>query len=136
MEFADNSSFAELIQSIVEQYSDAVAYHSVNEALEHAIYLAKMCNLQIEVSSPWKLAKESNNESLDRLLYALTESLRIIAILISPVMPRSGAWNFQSTQLEDGVERKGRTVLSRRCGVGKIAGWSRSRQANAAVSAD
>jgi methionyl-tRNA synthetase len=46
-----------------------------------------MCNLQIEVSSPWKLAKENNNESLDRLLYGLTESLRIIAILISPILP-------------------------------------------------
>jgi len=90
VEFADNSSFAELIKSIVEQYSDAFAYHSADEALEHAIHLAKMCNLRIEVSSPWKLAKENNNESLDRLFYGLTESLRIIAILISPVLPKAG----------------------------------------------
>jgi methionyl-tRNA synthetase len=94
VEFADNSSFAELIQSIVEQYSDSFAYHSVDEALEHAIHLAKMCNLQIEVSSPWKLAKENNNESLDRLLYGLTESLRIIAILISPVLPKAAHGTF------------------------------------------
>jgi methionyl-tRNA synthetase len=89
VEFADNSSFAERIQSIVEQYSDAFAYHSADEALEHAVHLAKMCNLQIEVSSPWKLAKENNNESLDLLLYGLTESMRIIAILISPVLPKA-----------------------------------------------
>ena len=89
VEFADNSSFAELIKSIVEQYADAFAYHSADEALEHAIHLAKMCNLQIEVSSPWKLAKENNNESLDRLFYGLTESLRIIALLISPVLPKA-----------------------------------------------
>ena len=90
VEFADNSSFAELIQSIVEPYSVAFEHRSVDEALvEHAIHLAKICNLQIEVSSPWKLAKENKHESLDRLLYGLTESLRIIAILISPVLPKA-----------------------------------------------
>jgi methionyl-tRNA synthetase len=94
VEFADNSSFAELIRSIVEQYSNAFAYHSVDKALEHAIFLAKMCNLKIEVSSPWKLAKENNNESLDRVLYGLMESLRVIAILVSPVLPRSAHGMF------------------------------------------
>jgi methionyl-tRNA synthetase len=89
VEFADNSSFAELIKSIVEQYSGSFACQSVDDALEHAIHLAKMCNLRIEVSSPWKLANEENNEPLDRLLYALIESLRIIAILISPVSPKA-----------------------------------------------
>jgi methionyl-tRNA synthetase len=89
VELVDNSSFAELIKSIVEQYSAAFVCQSVNEALEHAIHLAKMCNLQIEVSAPWKLAKEENNERLDSLLYGLVESLRIIAILISPVVPKA-----------------------------------------------
>jgi methionyl-tRNA synthetase len=88
VEFADNS-FAELIKSIVEPYSAAFVCQSVNKALEHAIHLAKMCNLQIEVSAPWKLAKEENKERLDSLLYGLVESLRIIGILISPVMPRA-----------------------------------------------
>jgi methionyl-tRNA synthetase len=108
VEFADNSSFAELIKSIVEQYSDAFAYHSADEALEHAIHLAKMCNLQIEVSSPWKLAKENNNESLDRLFYGLTESLRIIAILISPVLPKAahGIFDQLNWKMEPELRRQ------------------------------
>jgi methionyl-tRNA synthetase len=89
VEFEDKSSFAEFIKSIVEPYSDSFACQSVDEALEHAMQLAKMCNLKIEVSSPWKLAKEKNNERLDRVLYGLMESLRIIAILMSPVVPKS-----------------------------------------------
>src|SRR5439155_12691533 len=48
----------------------------------------------------------------------------------------SGAWNFRSTKLEDGVERKRRAVLTRRRGVGETAGWPRGRQAGAVVSAD
>jgi len=94
VEFADSSSFAELIKSIVEQYSGSFACQSVDKSLEHAIHLAKMCNLKVEVSSPWKLAKEENNEPLDRLLYGLVESLRIIAILISPVSPHAAQGIF------------------------------------------
>src|SRR4029453_5157919 len=47
-----------------------------------------------------------------------------------------GAWNFRSTELEDGVERKRGTLFARRRGVGEIAGWARGREANAAISAD
>jgi methionyl-tRNA synthetase len=109
VEFADNSSFAELIKSIVEQYSVSFVCQSVNEALEHAIHLAKMCNLQIEVSAPWKLAKEENNEPLDGLLYGLIESLRIVAILISPVLPLAAHGIFDQlnwkTELSGEVKR-------------------------------
>jgi methionyl-tRNA synthetase len=119
VEFADNSSFAELIQSIVEQYSDAFAYHSADEALEHVIHLAKMCNLQIEVSSPWKLAKENNKELLDRLLYGLMESLRIIAILISPVLPKAAHGIFDQLNWKMELSGKeGRFLLA-------DAGWGR-----------
>jgi methionyl-tRNA synthetase len=89
VKFADDSSFAKLIQGDVEQYSDSFAGHLVEDSLERAFNLAQLCNLQIEVSSPWKLAKENKNESLDGLLYGLTETLRVIAILISPVLPRA-----------------------------------------------
>src|SRR5512132_413273 len=46
---------------------------------------------------------------------------------------KSVAWNFRSTELENGVERKRTTFLTRRCGVGEIAGWTCGRQANAAI---
>jgi methionyl-tRNA synthetase len=87
--FSDESSFANLLTSIVEQYSDAFFSHSVDEALEHAVDLAKLCNLKVEVSAPWKMAKDKSNESLNGVLYGLIESLRIIAILISPVLPNA-----------------------------------------------
>ena len=89
VEFADNSSFAEVIQSDVEHYSDSFACLCIDDAVERAINLAQMCNLKIEVASPWKLAKKENNEPLNRVFYGLMEALRTIAILISPVMPRA-----------------------------------------------
>jgi methionyl-tRNA synthetase len=46
------------------------------------------CNTYIEMSAPWKLAKDPGRaEALDHVLFVLTESLRIIGVLISPVLP-------------------------------------------------
>ena len=40
--------------------------------------------------APWKLAKQDESDrDLDSVLYHLAESLRIIAILISPVLPKA-----------------------------------------------
>jgi len=48
------------------------------------------CNGLVEISAPWKLAKdEDQRELLDAVLYLLTESLRLVAILISPVLPNA-----------------------------------------------
>jgi len=87
--FTDKTSFAELIASVVDQYAEASGSYSVDEAVGQAIHFAQLCNVKIEVSAPWKLAKQEDNESLDRLLFGLCESLRIIAILIWPVLPRA-----------------------------------------------
>jgi len=54
--------------------------------------LASACNQLIEDAAPWKLSKSDNErdrETLAAVLYAVSESLRIIAILISPVTPRA-----------------------------------------------
>jgi len=51
-----------------------------------------MLNRLIEEKQPWVLAKAKNSskqEELNAVLYTLVESLRIIAILISPVLPKA-----------------------------------------------
>ena len=50
--------------------------------------LSSTCNDFIEISAPWKLAKDpARADHLDAVLYTLAESIRIIAILIWPVLP-------------------------------------------------
>jgi methionyl-tRNA synthetase len=88
VEFPPESSFGELVASTVEQYLQELEHCSVDDAIERAVNLAQLCNLQIEVSAPWKLAKEQTKETLDKLLFGISECLRVIAILISPVLPK------------------------------------------------
>jgi methionyl-tRNA synthetase len=69
--------------------------YAVHLALDVPIGCATLCNQLIETRAPWKLAKDEKNgdqmatEQLDAVLYTLAESLRIIAILISPVLPKA-----------------------------------------------
>jgi methionyl-tRNA synthetase len=42
------------------------------------------------MAAPWKLAKDpEREEALDHALFVLAEALRVIAILISPVLPKA-----------------------------------------------
>jgi methionyl-tRNA synthetase len=60
----------------------------VNLALDTVLLRATWANELIEKTKPWALAKDAGQtERLDAVLYQLAESLRAIAILISPVLP-------------------------------------------------
>ncbi len=62
----------------------------IDAAIEKAIGLAAEANQFIEQAAPWKMAKQQNlSAALEAALYHLAESLRIIAILISPVLPKA-----------------------------------------------
>src|SRR4029077_7898908 len=49
-------------------------------------------NITVEETAPWKLAADGSSHSkakLNAALYGLAESLRLIAVLISPVLPKA-----------------------------------------------
>jgi methionyl-tRNA synthetase len=60
------------------------------DTLQAVGQFSSACNYTIEVAAPWKLMKDPDaQEVVDQILYSLAESLRIIAILISPVLPKA-----------------------------------------------
>ena len=63
---------------------------SVSTAIDVPLLYSSGCNEFIEVNKPWILAKDPGSaDLLDSFLYTLAESLRIITILISPVLPKA-----------------------------------------------
>jgi len=69
--------------------------YSIHLALGEALSSATLCNQLIDTLAPWKLAKDpAQADLLDAVLYTLAESLRIIAILIAPVLPKAAAGIF------------------------------------------
>jgi methionyl-tRNA synthetase len=79
----------------VDAYRTAMNEFRVHQGLESALAIAMECNQLIDVEKPWALAKDpAQADRLDAVLYHLSESLRIIAILISPVLPKAAEGIF------------------------------------------
>ena len=71
-------------------FEAAMRTFQIEAAVGEVLAYARQSDSLIENAAPWKLAKMPGREAeLDDVLYHLAEALRIIAILISPVMPKA-----------------------------------------------
>ncbi len=74
-------------------------------ALSQLWDVIKMANKYIEVSAPWKVAKERNDAKLGEIMYVLAETLRIVAIHLTPYMPSTAQAMWEQlgyqTQVKD-----------------------------------
>jgi len=100
-----DSPLAAQAADLVRDYSAAVSAHEIQAAMERVGKFVTTCNAYIEMTAPWKLAKDTQRaEALDHALFALAEALRVSAILISPVLPNAAReilyqlnWNDEYT---------------------------------------
>jgi methionyl-tRNA synthetase len=84
-----DSPLATFVQEKTAAYDAAMKSYQVQAAIEAAMEIVTRCNAYVEETAPWKLAKDpAQAEKLDEVLYTLSESLRIISILMSPIIPR------------------------------------------------
>lgn len=94
-------SFAlETVKSVEKGFKE----FKIADAVEAIINLAKRSNKYIDETMPWALAKEEGKkERLGTVLYNLLESIRFIAILLQPVMPKTSEKIFEQigTDIKD-----------------------------------
>jgi methionyl-tRNA synthetase len=83
------SPLAAFVQEKTTAYNAAMKSYQVQASIEAAMEIVTRCNAYVEETAPWKLSKDpAQAEKLDEVLYTLSESLRIISILMSPIIPR------------------------------------------------
>ncbi len=120
-DFTEKDTYAEYFDMMTHSYTlniggrygelcgvPSLAEWNVSAALDSISEMASIANKLVEREAPWKLAKDPGQAArLDAVLYHLAESLRIIAILISPVLPRAAhgifdqlQWKMEATGLE------------------------------------
>ena len=58
----------------------------INDAINHTFKFIREVNKYLEITAPWKLLKKDIN-SAGKILYTAAESLRITALILSPIMP-------------------------------------------------
>src|SRR5262249_12512470 len=74
---------------LVQAYRDRAENFAMSGAVDIGIQIANEANQLIEERAPWKMAKHRPTTEVAEILYDLSDRLRIIAILISPVLPKA-----------------------------------------------
>ncbi len=90
----------------VTAFDTAMTLHHAHTALAAVSDEVVRCNRIIDATAPWKLAKDpAQSDKLDAFFYDMCERLRVIAILISPVLPQAAHGIFD--QLNWKIEQTG-----------------------------
>jgi methionyl-tRNA synthetase len=80
--------------------------YRLQAALQAVWSVVNRANLYVEQTAPFKLAKDpAQAERLDQILYNLTETCRILAILLWPFIPESSEKIFTQLGLADRPNR-------------------------------
>ncbi|MFP4006758.1 MAG: methionine--tRNA ligase [Spirulinaceae cyanobacterium] len=88
------------------------AYEALNftQACEHIFNLIRACNKYIDEQAPWSLYKQKQQDRVEQVLYAVLESVRLSAYLLSPIVPDLSQKVYQ--QLGFSANFKARTPLN------------------------
>ena len=87
-EFDD--SLEETIKSQIAKIEESMDTYHVSNALVELWAIISRANKYVDETEPWKLAKsdvEEDKEKLKSVMFHLAETLRKIAVLVSPFMP-------------------------------------------------
>ena len=96
-------------KDLVKSYHAMMANSEISAALYSVFALVTFCNQAVDKDAPWTIAKsksEMAEKQLDAVFSYLMDALRIIAILISPALPRAAHGIFD--QLNWKTELRGK----------------------------
>jgi methionyl-tRNA synthetase len=86
-----DEALRESVSSVVQEVEVCMEEMAFKKALISTWRLIAKVNQYLDQTAPWSLAKEKKRQTrLATVLYNALESMRVIAILIYPVMPRTG----------------------------------------------
>jgi methionyl-tRNA synthetase len=87
-----DDDFASWYRLGIRAFDDKMEELAFNKALQNIWELVSAANKYIDDTAPWALAKdESKRTELATVMYNLLEGTRLIALLIKPFMPETGA---------------------------------------------
>jgi methionyl-tRNA synthetase len=92
----------DIASKAVEEYAARMETLEMHMALQGAWSLIAALNKYIDRTAPWELAK-NNKARLSTVIYNIVESIRYVAVLVSPVMPGTSRKIFDMLGLDGGA---------------------------------
>jgi methionyl-tRNA synthetase len=84
-----DSPLADFTTEKAATYKKQMEAFQLQAALESVMEIVIRCNAYVEETAPWKLAKDPDQaDKLNEVLYSLSEALRIVSILMTPIIPK------------------------------------------------
>lgn len=88
--FPEDEDLRKVAEENIKNYFSAFANFRIQNGIIAVWDLVNRANKYIDETAPWLLAKdEAKTEALNSVMYHLFESLRLIALMLTPVMPES-----------------------------------------------
>jgi methionyl-tRNA synthetase len=88
----EEADLPKVIDDAVRRYDEHMGALALSQALEDAWDVVARANQYLVEKEPWKAVKdEGRRAEVGAVLYSAAETLRILAILISPIMPKAAA---------------------------------------------
>ncbi len=101
-------------EKAVVAYDQALERFAFGEGLEAVDSIVREANQYLVKTAPWKLAKEPDQEKrVAAVLYTSAESLRLIALLLSPFMPGASARLWASLGIATPLDQQRLPVAGR-----------------------
>lgn len=120
-----DDELCEFALETVKKLDIAFNEYRISDALDCVMNLARRSNKYIDETMPWALAKdEALRARLGTVLYNLLESIRFIAILISPFMPETANSIFEQIGTDitdyDSLDTFGKISSGKNVGTPKV----------------
>lgn len=98
-----DASLIEMAESVKAKVEERMEKLDFSNALEEIWKFIRRTNKYIDETCPWVLAKdEANVATLDAVLYNLSESIRLISVLIQPFMVHTARGIWAQLGIEEG----------------------------------
>ncbi len=88
-ESREEDAFCDFVAEAASKYQSAMLATRFQNGLRAAWEVISRTNKYIDANAPWALAKQKNEARLDAVLWHAAAAIRVVAVMISPVMPAS-----------------------------------------------
>ena len=95
-------AFRDSFEAVQRDFGRRMDAYEFSGALETLSGFISAKNKYVENTKPWNLNKEGRQDELKKFIYDLLEGIRICAIYLSPVMPRTSGIIYRQLGLEAG----------------------------------
>ncbi|MGK7945621.1 MAG: methionine--tRNA ligase [Microcystaceae cyanobacterium] len=90
-----NNSLKKIGNSLSDKVAQAYQQLQLSKSCEEIFTLVRTSNKFIDESAPWSLYKQGKQQEVTEILYAVLESVRLCAYLLSPIVPNLSTQIYQ-----------------------------------------